>query len=37
VVRLFKEKYDWDIMVDSTYSQTIEVVVHKTRGGIATL
>ena len=37
VIRLFKQKYDWDITVDSTYTQTIEVVVHKTRGGSANL
>jgi len=35
VVRLFKEKYDWDITVASTYTQTIEVAVEKTRGGSA--
>jgi hypothetical protein len=29
VVRLFKEKYDWDITNDSQYSQTFEVAVHK--------
>jgi nitroimidazol reductase NimA-like FMN-containing flavoprotein (pyridoxamine 5'-phosphate oxidase superfamily) len=35
VVRLFREKYDWDITVDSVYTQTIEVQVKKTRGGSA--
>jgi len=29
VIRLFKEKYDWDITSDSQYSQTFEVTVHK--------
>jgi F420H(2)-dependent biliverdin reductase len=36
VARLFKQKYDWDIMVDTTYTLTIEVLVNKTRGGSAT-
>jgi F420H(2)-dependent biliverdin reductase len=29
VIRLFKEKYDWDITGDGTYSQTFEVRVQK--------
>jgi PPOX class probable F420-dependent enzyme len=29
VVRLFKEKYDWDIGVDKYYTQTFEVTVIK--------
>ncbi len=33
VARLFKEKYDWDIEADTRYTQTIEVLVNKTRGG----
>ena len=33
VVQLFKQKYDWDIETDSVYTQTIEVLVKKTRGG----
>lgn len=33
VVRLFKEKYDWDIETDAFYTLTIEVVVGKRIGG----
>ena len=33
VVRLFKEKYAWDIAVESFYTQTFEVVVSKQVGG----
>ncbi len=29
VIRLFKEKYDWDITADNQYSQTFEVKVKK--------
>ena len=29
VVRLFQEKYEWNIETDSTYTQTYEVVVRK--------
>ncbi|MBI3761403.1 MAG: pyridoxamine 5'-phosphate oxidase family protein [Chloroflexi bacterium] len=29
VVRLFKEKYDWNIETDAYYTQTFEVVVRK--------
>ena len=29
VIRLFKEKYNWDITTDGQYSQTFEVTVHK--------
>ena len=29
VIRLFKEKYDWDITTDGQYTQTFEVTVLK--------
>jgi hypothetical protein len=29
VVRRFKEKYDWDITTDTTYTQVFEVMVSK--------
>lgn len=29
VIRLFKEKYDWDIESDGQYSQTFEVAIAK--------
>ena len=28
-VKLFKQKYDWDITTDETYTQTFEIVVEK--------